>query len=199
MSSNVTLRSNVYINLTARTDDKDFIQHITDYRVLRKLRGGPYDFSPYTQLMTDGQKAILRQGQPNCSLEKGTMSWGIPVGADKPPSQQRLRFNGVRNIDAPPKRRKRLRFRQIRTTQPLLHLQRDALAQNGGTKIGNVVEVLSCHLPVSLAVQYTKGIGQHIVYVVYRDHLIASFSRLIQSMAFVRSSYQYSFRSGANS
>ena len=81
MSGNVTLRSNVYINVSARNDDKAFVQHITDYRVLKKLRGGPYDYSPFTQLMTSGQLEILRQGQPNCSLEKGTMSWGIPVGS----------------------------------------------------------------------------------------------------------------------
>ena len=80
MSSNVTLRSNVYINLTARSDDKGFVQHITDYRILKRLRGNPYEFSPFTHLMTSGQLEILRQGQPNCSLEKGTMSWGIPMG-----------------------------------------------------------------------------------------------------------------------
>lgn len=79
MSSNVTLRSNIYVNKTASSDDKLFLQHITDYRILKKYSG----YSTYKTdvvWMTDVQKQILRQGQPDCSYEKGTKSWGVPVG-----------------------------------------------------------------------------------------------------------------------
>lgn len=38
MDSNITLRSNVYINQSAQRDDKRFLQHITDYRVLKKYK-----------------------------------------------------------------------------------------------------------------------------------------------------------------
>ena len=82
MDSNITLRSNVYINQSAQRDDKRFLQHITDYRVLKKYKDSSYGFQNNMSWMTSVQMEILRQGQPNCSLEKGTMSWGVPVGGD---------------------------------------------------------------------------------------------------------------------
>ena len=82
MSSNITLRSNVYINQSAQRDDKQFLQHITDYRVLKRYKASSYGFQSNMSWMTPVQLEILRQGQPNCSLEKGTMSWGVPVGGD---------------------------------------------------------------------------------------------------------------------
>ena len=82
MDSNITLRSNVYINQSAQRDDKRFLQHITDYRVLKKYKDSSYGFQNNRSWMTSVQMEILRQGQPNCSLEKGTMSWGVPVGGD---------------------------------------------------------------------------------------------------------------------
>lgn len=83
MSSNITLRSNVYINQSAQRDDKQFLQHITDYRVLKRYKASSYGFQSNMSWMTPVQLEILRQGQPNCSLEKGTMSWGVPVGGDR--------------------------------------------------------------------------------------------------------------------
>ena len=83
MDSNITLRSNVYINQSAQRDDKKFLQHITDYRVLKRYKGSSYGFQNNISWMTPVQLEILRQGQPNCSLEKGTMSWGVPVGGER--------------------------------------------------------------------------------------------------------------------
>lgn len=83
MDSNITLRSNVYINQSAQRDDKGFLQHITDYRVLKRYKGSSYGFQNNASWMTPVQLEILQQGQPNCSLEKGTMSWGVPVGGER--------------------------------------------------------------------------------------------------------------------
>lgn len=83
MDSNITLRSNVYINQSAQRDDKRFLQHITDYRVLKRYKGSSYGFQNNISWMTPVQLEILQQGQPNCSLEKGTMSWGVPVGGER--------------------------------------------------------------------------------------------------------------------
>ena len=83
MSSNITLRSNVYINQSAQRDDKQFLQHITDYGVLKRYKGSSYGFQNNMSWMTPVQFEILQQGQPNCSLEKGTMSWGVPVGGNR--------------------------------------------------------------------------------------------------------------------
>ena len=70
MDSNITLRSNVYINQSAQRDDKRFLQHITDYRVLKKYKDSSYGFQNNMSWMTSVQMEILRQGQPNCSLER---------------------------------------------------------------------------------------------------------------------------------
>lgn len=83
MDSNITLRSNVYINQSAQRDDKGFLQHITDYRVLKRYKGSSYGLQNNASWMTPVQLEILQQGQPNCSLEKGTMSWGVPVGGER--------------------------------------------------------------------------------------------------------------------
>lgn len=82
MESNVTLKSNIYINKTASTGDHDFLSHITDYQVLKRYgnAGNSWRDSGW---MTPTQRAILEHGQPNCSLERGTMSWGVPVGSDR--------------------------------------------------------------------------------------------------------------------
>lgn len=82
MDSNITLRSNVYINETARPDDERFLQHITDYKVLKRYKGSSYGLGNNAPWMTPVQQEILRQGPPNCSLERGTMSWGVPVGGE---------------------------------------------------------------------------------------------------------------------
>lgn len=77
MESNITLKSNVYINKTASQHDADFFQHIMDYQVLKKYE----DYGK--RKMTELQKEILSNGQPGCSLEHGTMSWGVPVGSGR--------------------------------------------------------------------------------------------------------------------
>lgn len=82
MESNVTLKSNIYINKTASTGDHDFLSHITDYQVLRRY-GNAGNSWRGAGWMTPTQRAILEHGQPNCSLERGTMSWGVPVGSDR--------------------------------------------------------------------------------------------------------------------
>lgn len=83
MESNLTLRSNIYINKTCRNDDAEFLRHITDYRVLRDMQENPF-YCGYGGIawFTPLQQEILRQGQPSCSLEQDTMSWGVPVGGD---------------------------------------------------------------------------------------------------------------------
>lgn len=43
MNSNVTLKSNIYINKTGSRDDWDFLQHITDFRVLKRYAGNNVD------------------------------------------------------------------------------------------------------------------------------------------------------------
>ena len=75
MNSNITLKSNIYINKTCKRDDQDFIYHILDFRVLKRYAG---DSIPKTST----QKMILEQGAPDCVYEHGTMSWGVPVGSD---------------------------------------------------------------------------------------------------------------------
>ena len=81
MKSNLTLKSNIYINRTAQPYDRDFLRHITDYLVLRQYKNGMYTDLDLSW-MTPAQKEILSFGPPVCSLEKGTMSWGVPVGGE---------------------------------------------------------------------------------------------------------------------
>lgn len=76
MNSNITLKSNIYINKTCKRDDQDFIYHILDFRVLKRYAG---DSIPKTST----QKMILEQGAPDCVYEHGTMSWGVPVGSER--------------------------------------------------------------------------------------------------------------------
>lgn len=83
MNSNITLKSNIYINKTGSRCDPAFLKHITDYRVLKRYSGNSSYWETATDWMMPTQKAILAQGQPNCSLEQGTMSWGVPVGSDR--------------------------------------------------------------------------------------------------------------------
>lgn len=83
MKSNVTLKSNVYINKSAHPDDVEFLQHIRDYRILKGKQDSSYGLmSSNTTWMTSVQKSILKQGSPDCVYEKGTMSWGVPIGSD---------------------------------------------------------------------------------------------------------------------
>ena len=80
MKSNVTLKSNIYINKTRKDADPDFIEHIQDYAILKKY------YNPSTKLctapLTKLQKRLVEQGEPKCSMENGTMSWGVPVGTN---------------------------------------------------------------------------------------------------------------------
>ncbi len=81
MKSNLTLKSNIYINRTAQPYDRDFLRHITDYLVLRQYKNGMYA-DPDMSWMTLAQKEILSMGPPVCMKEIGTMSWGVPVSGD---------------------------------------------------------------------------------------------------------------------
>ena len=81
MKSNLTLKSNIYINRTAQPYDRDFLRHITDYLVLRQYKNGMYA-DPDMSWMTPAQKEILSMGPPVCMKEIGTMSWGVPVDGD---------------------------------------------------------------------------------------------------------------------
>ena len=81
MESNVTLRSNVYINKTARRNDIDFVRQLHDYNTLIRY----YDPICRTSEipLTGVQRAILENGPPKCSLETGTKSWGVPTGSER--------------------------------------------------------------------------------------------------------------------
>lgn len=81
MGSNVTLRSNVYINKTQRRNDAEFVHHLRDYDTLCKYYDPVYRTSEVP--LTKVQYAIMNHGSPKCSLEKGTQSWGIPVGSER--------------------------------------------------------------------------------------------------------------------
>lgn len=81
MESNVTLRSNVYINKTARKNDMDYVHQLHDYDTLIRY----YDPICRTSEipLTGVQRAILENGPPKCSLETGTKSWGVPTGSER--------------------------------------------------------------------------------------------------------------------
>lgn len=80
MDSNVTLRSNVYINKTQSRKDPDFFHQIYDYRVLSKFHDTHYATGDAP--LTPVQLEIVQYGVPQCSHEHGTMSWGVPIGSD---------------------------------------------------------------------------------------------------------------------
>jgi len=79
MSSNITLKSNVYINPSGKRDDVEFLTHITDYQVLKRYEshGGLIRTDAW---MTSAQRQIIALGDPKCAYENGTKSWGIPIG-----------------------------------------------------------------------------------------------------------------------
>lgn len=82
MKSNVTLRSNVYINKTKRRNDPDFVQHIRDYVPLSQHYYDPVYRTSEVPL-TPVQCEILAHGAPKCAKESGTMSWGVPIGSER--------------------------------------------------------------------------------------------------------------------
>lgn len=82
MESNVTLRSNVYINKTNRRNDPDFVQHIRDYVPLSQHYYDPVYRTSEVPL-TPVQYEILAHGTPKCAKESGTMSWGVPIGSER--------------------------------------------------------------------------------------------------------------------
>lgn len=81
MESNVTLRSNVYINKSSRRNDPDFVHHLRDYSSLSKYYNPVYRTSEVP--LTPVQREIIAYGTPKCSLESGTMSWGVPIGSER--------------------------------------------------------------------------------------------------------------------
>ena len=81
MESNVTLRSNVYINKSSRRNDPDFVHHLRDYSSLSKYYNPVYRTSEVP--LTPVQREIIAYGPPKCSLESGTMSWGVPIVSER--------------------------------------------------------------------------------------------------------------------
>ena len=81
MKSNVTLKSNIYINKTRKSADPDFIEHIQDYTILKRY------YNPSTKMCTAPltmlQKQLVDQGEPKCSKENGTKSWGVPIDSNR--------------------------------------------------------------------------------------------------------------------
>lgn len=81
MKSNITLRSNVYINKTQSTIDPDFILQLRDYAALKRY------YNPSTKIcdapLSPLQRRIVEQASPKCSYEVGTMSWGVPIGGSR--------------------------------------------------------------------------------------------------------------------
>lgn len=49
MNSNITLKSNIYINKTCKRDDQDFIYHILDFRVLKRYAGDSIPQNVYSK------------------------------------------------------------------------------------------------------------------------------------------------------
>jgi len=83
MDSNITLQSNIYINKTGNSRDEDFLRHVTDFKLLRENFRNPNSASGFYPWMTFTQKEIIQKGQPYCAKERGTMSWGLPVGGSR--------------------------------------------------------------------------------------------------------------------
>ncbi len=81
MESNITLRSNIYINKTNRWDDREFVEQLRDYSALSRYCDPVTGRSEVP--LTPVQKEILRHGPPKCALETGSMSWGVPVGTER--------------------------------------------------------------------------------------------------------------------
>lgn len=81
MESNITLRSNIYVNKTAKRTDAGFVQHLLDYSALSKY----YDpVSRKSEIpLTAVQREVLKRGLPKCAFEAGTKSWGVPIGSDR--------------------------------------------------------------------------------------------------------------------
>lgn len=69
--SNVTIKSNIYVNKTKSQYDKDFIGQVRGYSALKSIQD---------ELLTKAQIEEVRYGTPVCSLDKsGDKAWGLIV------------------------------------------------------------------------------------------------------------------------
>jgi DNA helicase-2/ATP-dependent DNA helicase PcrA len=76
IQSNVTIKSNVYVNKSRTQDDKEFISHVRGYDALKKIHSG---------LLTKVQRFEVEYGNPKCYFDKsGDKSFGIIIESDKP-------------------------------------------------------------------------------------------------------------------
>lgn len=67
--SNITIRSNIYVNKTKSKTDLNFTRQVRGYEALKKLN---------STRLTDWQIKELGHGSPQCSRDKsGTKSWGL--------------------------------------------------------------------------------------------------------------------------
>lgn len=80
--SNISIKSNIYVNRTNSQFDKDFIRHVYDYDTLRKIK----EYLDKDELiLTQEQRELLDKGNPRCSLDtSGDKSWGVIIENDVP-------------------------------------------------------------------------------------------------------------------
>lgn len=78
IQSNVTIKSNVYVNKSKSQFDEEFIRQVRGYDALAKVKASMAPFQ-YT-LLTEPQRHEHEYGKPDCSLDKtGDKSWGLII------------------------------------------------------------------------------------------------------------------------
>lgn len=78
IKSNITVKSNIYVNKTNSQFDEGFIRQIRDYSTLQKINSNLWRFR--NNLISDVQHDIIKNGLPYCSLDKsGDKSWGTVI------------------------------------------------------------------------------------------------------------------------
>lgn len=81
--SNVTIKSNIYVNKTKSLYDKDFISQVRGYAALKEMRSA-FD-TLRGELLTKAQQEEVSYGTPACSLDKsGDKAWGLILENDNP-------------------------------------------------------------------------------------------------------------------
>ena len=110
-----------------------------------------------------------------------------------------LRFDGFRNIDPAANGGQRLRLLDVFPSKTALQLSGDAFCEDRRTQFRYVMEFLCRNALIPLFPKDLKGVCEHMIDVLNRDHLIALLRLFVQSFTLVGSSNQYSFSSGINS
>jgi len=79
INSNITFRSNVYVNESGKIADKDFVSNVREYYALEKI-------STYLRVngtSFDDQQATIRRNAPKCTLDRsGDLAWGTTIGSN---------------------------------------------------------------------------------------------------------------------